>query len=273
MCEYNLAMLKDTTPLMLDDFFGKQRGKRAGLQQTNLEILFKENLVKSILEKFHRLLKHPQSQSLPENPYLDKSDNNRYIQEIGEYDEGQTAVDEYNQSHPDETKINFIEDGNCNIGWKVHINVHPKDVVFVSGYLKNNGYRHKFLHGGEIDSGKIFTIYIGDYTLARTLAKTLSSELKNYLCKPVVKNEIELAPGVVGRFVAPKHIVNDFHPYGSAGFSWKKEFQTELASLVIRKPPDYDEQIKNLRVRAENESFSALLFQFGSYFYDTENRL
>lgn len=270
---YNLGMSKDKTQPDLDVFFGNQRKQNLPDQQSLLEKFFEENLVKSILEKFHLLLKHPKSQSFPENPYLDDSDHSEYINQLAEYDDGQTEVDSYNLSHPEDKKINFIEDGNCNIGWKMHINVQPSNVKSISAYLKTNGYRHKFLHGGEVNDGKIFTIYIGDYNLARLLSKRVSTDLRNYLCKPTVKNEIELAPGVVGRFVGPKHIKNEFHQYGSAGFSWKKEFQSEISLLVMKRPPDYQERKKDIFMRAEYQSFSALLSLFDKYFYDIQNRL
>jgi hypothetical protein len=167
---------------------------------------------------------------------LDDSDSKKYTSQLAEYDDGPSEVDDYNLSHPKDKKINFIENDNCNIGWKLHINVQPENVRAVSAYLKANGYRHKFLHGGEVADGKIFTIYIGDYNLVRSLSNRISTDLRSCLCKPTVKNEIELAPGVVGRFVGPRHIKNEFHSYGSAGFSWMKSFQREISLLVMTKP-------------------------------------
>ncbi len=258
-------------PSTLGGFFGSETTEPE-LQSEEVTRFIKETLIESIIERFRLLLKHPISQSLSENPYLDSSHLNAYTNELAEYDDGQSAVDEYNQQHPGEEKILFIE-ANCNIGWKFHLNVAPQFVAEVSRYLQAHGYRHKFLHGGEIEAGKIFTVYIGDYNLSRRLAQKLSQVLRPYLSRPAAKGEVELAPGIVGRFVGTKHIKNEFHEYGTCGFSWKKEFQTELTELLIVKPADYEEKKTDLIKRAERESISALLDLYGQYFYDTANRL
>lgn len=260
-------------PLTLDSFFQNKEPVKINSEKESLDEFFKETLIKNIIERFHFLLKHHKSKNLQLNPFLDNSNYELYTDNLDEYDEGFGPVEIYNRSNPQDKKINFVEEGNPNIGWKVHINIHPKDVVEVSNYLKLNGFRHKFLHGGEVDAGKIFTIYIGDYHLTKSLALKLSTELKKFLCKPASKNEIELASGVVGRFVGTKHIKNEFHQYGNCGFSWLKKYQSALSMLFMSKPDDYEDKKNKLYSKAEYQSFSALLSLYGKYFYDTENRL
>lgn len=103
-----------------------------------------------------------------------------------------------------------IDVDNCNIGHKIHLNVAPDCVHAVSEYLKDNKYHHKYLSGGDVSDGKIFTVYLGSHNNAYKWAKVISNDLDGKLLRPLDKSEIEYAPNVCGRFCA---ISIDFRQY------------------------------------------------------------
>src|SRR3989344_4374590 len=53
------------------------------------------------------------------------------------------------------SKKDFPRDRNK--GHKLHLNVYPENVELVSRILKDQGFDHKYLYGGEPKDGKIFT--------------------------------------------------------------------------------------------------------------------
>ena len=98
-----------------------------------------------------------------------------------------------------ELKLN--DELDTDIGWKFHVNIKPEHVVVVDTYLKDAGFNFKFLHWGDIEDWKIFTIYIGSYALMKQLAEVLHRNIWKYLCKPQQScTDIEFAQWVVWRF-------------------------------------------------------------------------
>src|SRR5690606_45734 len=96
----------------------------------------------------------------------------------------QGDLEEYAYTPKSKSKTDFI-DGNPNVGHKLHLNVPLEHVKVVSDYLKANDYCHKYLHGGEVEDGKMFTLYIGSHQLAFHLAQIISRDLKGKLARPV----------------------------------------------------------------------------------------
>lgn len=149
------------------------------------------------------------------------------------------------------------------VGHKIHLNVTPENVIAVSEYLKQNKFRHKYLFGGDINDGKIFTIYIGSFDLARKLSLELSQALKGLLAKPAAVEEIEYAPNIVGRFDAGK--TPNFLQYGLGvrGISVLRNWgQILLYSSTETKPSHV--------VTAFRASYNQLAKDFGTYFYGTQ---
>lgn len=157
-------------------------------------------------------------------------------------------------------KADHIDPKNLNVGHKLHLNVGIEEVVAVSEYLKKEGFYHKFLSGGEVTDGTVFTVYVGSKDLTDKLAKQLSEELKSWLRKPVRKDEIEYAPNIPGRFVGDK---KDFMQYGIGirGISVSREMASLFSPWSSKKDLD---QKKTLAFQA---SFNALADKYGEYFY------
>ncbi len=125
---------------------------------------------------------------------------------------------------PELKKFDFGEKNEPNVGWKVHLNVSPKNALEVAKYLTNNGYYHKFLKGGEPGDGKIFTIYLGSRAMADKWAHQISQDLKEKLQKPLDTSEVELARGVVGRFaIRAGDMENKYTGYGTCGMPFIKQ--------------------------------------------------
>ncbi len=235
-----------------------------------------EDIVKEILEKeFRSRMLYELSTNLPENSYLmqvtDEESRkeykirmNEYEKQVKEYSTSDEDIKVYNEQNPSSKKTDFIESDNANIGWKFHLNLEPKFVKEVSEYLITNGYLHKFLMGGEVESGKVFTVYVGDYKLAEQLSKKISNDLKQYLCRPyVLVNEREFAPGVVGRFVGSN---KEFWSYGTVGFSWlKKDIEIMINSHVGHYT---NEEKEKLFTEAEEQAYRELKRIYGDYFFN-----
>lgn len=195
----------------------------------------KENVNEIIQRNFRDKLLHAKSLLLPENPLVSKDikkPEDEYRKILKEYMIPKEVEKKYNKDNPENAKGDFIDEKDLDIGWKFHLNIRSKHVKAVSDYLVQNGYCHKYLSGGDIDDGKIFTIYTGSHKLAKKLAQSLSSDLYGYLCKPVAKQEVEFEAGIIGRFVGPKR---DFARYGSCGYSIRQSDNLQLESLCSRK--------------------------------------
>lgn len=218
------------------------------------DYLLEEKMIKHILDSYFRkkLLKE-ESKKLPENDFLKIED---YEKELKGYAARLGEANEYNEKNPKEQKTDFIDKENTNIGWKLHLNVEPRFVKNVSKYLKQNGYVHKFLSGGNPGEGKVFTVYIGSFSLAKKLAKQLSNDLLSFISRPTAVGEIELASGIVGRFSGDKKI---FSQYGTCGFSNLRQDQEAIVDLY------WDN--KFFRKMAEEKAFKKLRELYGDYFF------
>jgi len=213
------------------------------------------------LNRFRNRTTHPLSASLPINPFLDYRGENY------------STVSEYNSPASKPSMYDYTV--SPNIGWKLHLNVAPQDVPQVSYHLLKNGYDHKYLSGGNIDDGKIFTLYIGSYLKVSAQSVELSNSLLPFLCRPKAFGEIEFAPGIIGRFRARQN-VNDtdhsFNSYGTCGFSLLEEPMRVLHQLrqQSRRDPNNSEKqriLEEYQKKAEEESFFELLRVYGDYFY------
>lgn len=103
-----------------------------------------------------------------------------------------------------------------NTGYKLHLNVAPSNVVKVSDFLKRNGYEHKYLTGGEIEDGKIFTVYTGSKKNTDRIVKEIHDGVGDLLEEPKAFGEVEYAPKIVGRF---RGNVQYFRQYGRDGIT------------------------------------------------------
>ena len=204
--------------------------------------------IKSELAKLRKKCQHPLSKRLPENPATNKSDYTAYLNEYG------------SSRHPSkEDKTDLLKTGNVNIGWKLHLNVKPENVVEVSKYLVDNGYRHKYLSGGDIEEGKVFTVYVGSREKTEEVSATLSKDLRNKLTKPKDKNEIEFARGVVGRFSSGLGY-GEFKKYGTLGMDTLKSAMGDIIKFIQN--PNKSETIREI----EFKSYQRLEELYGHYF-------
>jgi len=187
----------------------------------------------------------------------------------GELKLGNVGYDYHNSSNSDKYDPWFGSDSNGrvkvegNLGWKFHLNVLPEHVRSVAEYLIKNDYEHKYFMGGSLTDGKVFTIYIGSYALAKKLALQLSQDLHQWLAMPKDINEIEFAPGVIGRFVVGESGVlnaeDKENQYGKYGVSYlRKSF-----SLTEYFNPSQDQD----GLRRSVTEFSR---RYGNYFYERE---
>lgn len=191
----------------------------------------------------------------PKNPILKKSNNeaelqNEYIETLAEY----RHEEEFSPSKCD------IRKGGA--GHKFHLNVAPENAKAISEYLIKNGYCHKFLSGGEVLNGKIFTIYIGSRDLANKLAQELSMDLQGYLNKPITEEEIEYAPNVIGRFTGD---IDEFQQYGLGlrGITIHRDWADKLTWCP-------EEERRRILPLALRDSYNALANRYGSYFYGSD---
>lgn len=144
-------------------------------------------------------------------------------------------------------------------GWKVHLNVTPENVVTVSEYLKQNHYNHKFLSGGEPDDGKVFTVYFGPKSTMDQWAAVLADDLKDKLAAPGAYDEVEVAPGVVGRFTVDSTETRggaEFRQYGAYGLSFLKDSKMPWKAT------------RDERITDAQKTYERLKELFGGYFSD-----
>lgn len=266
------------------DWFGKKHAPiqntvntdwmhRNNTKEAISEDWLKEAYITTILNGFHDKCQHKKSLSLPENSAIQNPDYDSYHRELTEYKWNNT--EEYNLIHATTKKTDFITPTNPNLGWKVHLNVTPEHVKEVSAYLKDNGYNHKYFSGGELENGKVFTVYIGSFKLVNELSKLISQDIGALLARPKASDEVEFAPGVVGRFVAlatqaSSNNIPEFNQYGTCGYSWSKDAWGKMVnfSAFAKKDPDYKTKLSRLISDGEKESLLSLRQHLGNYFYD-----
>lgn len=160
-------------------------------------------------------------------------------------------------------KVDYGSTANSDIGHKLHLNVRAEDVLFVAQYLKTTGYNHKYLSGGDISKGKIFTLYPGSKAVADQAALSISHDLTQVLCRPIAVDEIEYAPNISGRFVERGLL---FHKDGNGLIRGIPLLYSDLDT--IEKAEERGESVKAQEIsRAFLRSFSELSTKYGTYFY------
>ncbi len=217
---------------------------------------------------------HVNSRSLPDNAVAMKSSQGTdaartveklYSDTLQEYDYVPNAIN-FAIANRAEAKYNFLF-SNPNLGWKVHLNIMPADVVATSNYLKQNGYAHKYLTGGGGGEGKAFTIYFGAKGVMDKWSQQLSKDLANVLCKPIVPDEVEITSGIVARFTNlegdGKEMDNQedaFLQYGEYGLSARKAFVLSKGGWKNISTPAQKKELAR-------DAFQNLTRLYGSYFH------
>lgn len=208
------------------------------------------------LPELRRRCAHLQSAALPANPHQALAQRGLYTKALAPY-AAQGSRTEFNSHNP-------------NLGWKIHLNVPVANVAAVSDHLRSKNYFHKFLLGGELEHGKVFTVYLGSAEFAQEEARRISGDIGELFSQPVDTLEAEFAPGVVARFVDPTvrgdrglgvrpPLGQNFLQYGSAGIVYDEMFNPYRLSL----PGKSREQ---LIAMAEEHAFAALEALHGAYF-------
>lgn len=126
-------------------------------------------------------------------------------------------------------KVEFTGDPSTS-GWKIHLAVNPENYQYVFRWLFLNGpYDYKHLHGGEADSGKDFTIYIGSwddlFSFAGIIETELGDRLKDFDQK-LNTDDLRVYQHVGARFQLSDKLQSDydyrkkFDKYGFSGLSF-----------------------------------------------------
>ncbi len=232
-------------------------------------------------EKLNTLLKgseYPNSQNLSENIFNGSNDDAKYERYLEEYQTSKyfDKIKQYNRDNPNNKKFDYDDNKDKNgkeykadVGWKLHLNISPANVEEVSKYLINNGYNHKYLSGGEIENGKIFTIYIGSNKSAKNLAQEISDDLKNVLCKPIDERETEFAPGVSARFAVTATTAGPIAQYGfKGGMPNTQEDGNKITEIILSNNSQdlKNEKIKKISRNAPKNSYIKLKEIYGKYF-------
>lgn len=201
---------------------------------------------------------HKKSQQLPVNPFAETEDYDAYhLIGLEEY--------QHNISNNSD-KFDAIE-RNPNLGWKFHLNVIPENVIAVSEYLKESQFNHKYFSGGELEDGKVFTLYIGSHDLAKKLAKELSRDLQGKLARPNNHHEIEFASGVIGRFRGDKKYFTSYGPYG---FSLREDYRISPAALSGLTGDAREAKYNEIAQQPALFSLRKLKNDYGKYFFSGE---
>lgn len=140
-------------------------------------------------------------------------------------------------------KFKYIDRYN---GWKIHLNVVPDNVEKVSEFLKKGSFTHKYLKGGEISAGKIFTVYFGPKSLTEEGVKEISDGIGDLLETPKASGEAPAAPKIVARFET-----DDIHYVGHAYFE----------GIPLLRGYDFENLAGSIEI-----SRADLLKKFGDYF-------
>ncbi|MFA7278298.1 MAG: peptidoglycan-binding domain-containing protein, partial [Candidatus Gracilibacteria bacterium] len=160
--------------------------------------------------------------------------------------------------------------------WKIDLNVEPKDVITVSMYLRNKGYKHSYLQGAPEEA---FSVYIGSKDLTDKEVRILEKDLAQYLRKPrYVDSKYglaqELGTNISGGFrvhksaqALRKHKEVDIPGYGFAGIPKVGPYEKRNCNLNFFKEPESNQKVLALRdIRA---GFLELTKLFGTYFHGT----
>ncbi|MBF0595732.1 MAG: hypothetical protein HQL22_12310, partial [Candidatus Omnitrophica bacterium] len=242
--------------------------------------------LKRILRVFKKLAKWPRSQSLTKSPYIKSantagSDFGKRVDEmyrpfaiktveriksifsglIKEFPREFYFDDNggYEFGGVNTARYKYFSQGH-DFGVKFHLNVKKEYLWNVAKYLMENNYHHKMFSGGEVQDGKVFTIYVGDFDLALELGKKLGADLKEFLYYPAEEEEIEFGVGVVGRFAVNENVMVDmeFQKYGGLGITYLSKKETEVMNWG-------EDPVGNKWIN----SFVRLYSRYGSFFFNS----
>ncbi len=194
------------------------------------------------------------STSLPQNPGHPEEEYKKALAPYGHDGE------QYAKSNPESAKCDYPS-GDEATGWKIHLDVEPQDAQRVSEYLKQNNYTHKYLSGGDESEGKAFTVFFGSRKMIMKWANRLSQDLGTSLRQPKASGEIELAPGIAGRFVAGyPDAKNEFGHNGEYGLVFRKQYVRDKGNW------------KNIKTREDKvavytDAYRTLAQKYGKYFH------
>lgn len=106
--------------------------------------------------------------------------------------------------------------------WKFHLNVAPENVRQVSEFLKRHNFHHKYLSGGEIQDGKIFTVYTGSKKSTEMSVRMITDLIGELLDEPKAPGEAAFSPKIVGRFE------------GNEKYFWRKRCRDGISIHRVR---------------------------------------
>ncbi len=249
---------KDSIPIqrvsferLSQDCFGKEA---VSFIVDEAETNFRERTL-FIYNYFLEESEHPRSQNLKINPYSEDEDSGSAL-----YKSLEIEPYGYNGSNPE---LQSHIDNNLNIGWKLHLNVLPEDVMVVSSFLKKLNVSHKYFRGGNTPDGKVFTVYIGSYEKTKEVSKLLSDNIRDLLCKPMDHAEIEFNAGVVGRFCGPKV---EYRQYGSIGLSYLGKLFYRNQNNVERLTGSFGFNARKKEIW-QKETIASFIDKYGNYFF------
>lgn len=176
------------------------------------------------------------------------------------------ALQEYILKPPDDEKHHW--GGNANTGHKLHLNVPLASVRIVSDHLKMLGVQHKYLRGGEVDDGKIFTVYCGSKDRADAIAQQISRDLGSLLRRPMDTSEIEYAPNVVGRFAGAFTGPDaEFGQYPLMGMRGLTVLKSDVRISWTSYKDKSEAGKKLMSTKAFVKAFTRASEKYGTYFY------
>lgn len=133
-------------------------------------------------------------------------------------------------------------------GWKLHLHVDPKNYAAVDAWLDaNHEGQYKLLAGGDHESGKDFTVYVGGKDEATALATKAKAEIGDLLKSSdvaVKDGDAAFNDKVAARFDVQK-IDQDHKYYGTEGIP----FDEVGASQFLNKAPK--EEIAKTKARID----------------------
>lgn len=208
------------------------------------------------------------SANVPENKTKDENEYEKVMQKYAHV----SQAERYARTNMASAKCDF-PDNTEEFGWKVHLNVEPRDVVTTSDYLRKNNFAHKYRDGGAGIDGKAFTVYFGSKAMLTKWVQNLSADLANVLRKPYRTNEsAEFAPGITGRFVAGDARSTEYGQYGEFGIPLINE---EARNKVIEKMQGpkaaardrWAEITREEKIALAASGYKSLAEKYGRYFH------
>ncbi|MFA6909200.1 MAG: hypothetical protein WC289_04970 [Patescibacteria group bacterium] len=153
--------------------------------------------------------------------------------------------------------------GDVNIGHKLHLNVPVTSIHDVAEYLKRLNIEHKYLSGGDVTDGKVFTIYCGSKDRADAVATQISADLHPHLRRPANTSEVEYAPNVSGRFMGSQKEWGQYPVGKMRGIAALTEDRQLLFGYKVLSEQDKQRKSKE----AFKRSFDRAAEIYGTYFY------